>query len=115
MSDCIPGLCNIPVRPGPPIPGIAVELDEVEEEVVVVVLVVLLAAVVAVVVVGVVPEEGLVVVVVVEPEPRGAQGFGRGSLFSRPACALSILALFPRSVANGLLPNCSWAAFSMGS
>lgn len=87
MSDCIPGLCSIPVRPGPPIPGIAVELDEVEE-VVVVVLVVLLAAVFAVVVVGVVPE-GLVVVVVVVEEPRGAQGFGRGSLFSRPACALS--------------------------
>ena len=37
MSDCIPGLCSIPVRPaGPPPrprpPGMVVEEDEVEEE-----------------------------------------------------------------------------------
>lgn len=93
----MPGLCSMPVSPRPPIPGMVVELEEVEEVVVVlVVLVVLLEAVVEVVVVGVVPEEGLVVVVVVVEELRGAQGFGRGSLFSRPACALSTVTVMVR-------------------
>lgn len=72
----------------PPKPGTVVEEDV--EVVVVEGVLVLLEAVVVVLVVAVVPVEGLVVVVVVEgEEPRGAQGLGRGSLFSRPACALS--------------------------
>ena len=73
ISDCIPGLCIIPIEPGVlPEPAVLVVV-EVPEGVVVLVVVVA-------------EDVGVVLEVVASGvEPRGAQGFGMGSLFSRPA------------------------------